>query len=188
MDQAGQRVQLEPMKPLVVSIRQLLELLPALSKSTIEREQRLGRFPRPRLLAARKVGWLLVEVEEWLASRPVSDLPPPPNTGAKKPKRPPAPPILYVPEEHKAYAAAGDVVAWMKAQASTGAGLYQAAAVPAIRARFGDCFVEVNQYGSEGIRRDVLKLFRQFTGIVWEREAKRWRIRRAGDRPGRVQD
>lgn len=75
------------MRPLVVDMAQLLQLLPALSKSTIEEERRQGRFPQPRLLSGRKVGWLISEVENWLESRPVSDLPPPPNTGAKKPRR-----------------------------------------------------------------------------------------------------
>lgn len=76
------------MKPLVVDMEQLLELLPALSKSTIEEERRQGRFPQPRQLSGRRVGWLVSEIEEWLASRPVSDQPPPANTGAKKPRRP----------------------------------------------------------------------------------------------------
>lgn len=76
------------MQPLVVDLAQLLELVPVLSKSTIEEERRQGRFPQPRQLSGRRVGWLVSEIEEWLASRPVSDQPPPPNTGAKKPRRP----------------------------------------------------------------------------------------------------
>lgn len=58
-----------------------------LSESTIDEEIRQGRFPRPRQLAGRRVGYLVEEVIEWARSRPVSDLPPPPNTGAKKPRR-----------------------------------------------------------------------------------------------------
>jgi prophage regulatory protein len=64
-----------------------LEVLPdvvALSVSTIQQETREGRFPRPRQLSGRRVGYLVREVEEWAESRPVSDLPPPANTGAKK--------------------------------------------------------------------------------------------------------
>jgi prophage regulatory protein len=75
------------MKPLVVDMEQLLQLLPALSKSTIEEERRQGRFPVPLQLSARRVGWLLSEVEEWVATRQRADLAPPPNTGAKKPRR-----------------------------------------------------------------------------------------------------
>lgn len=76
------------MKPLVVDMDQLLALLPALSRSTIEEERRQGRFPAPRQLSGRRVGWLVNEIEEWLANRPVSELPPPPNTSAKKPRQP----------------------------------------------------------------------------------------------------
>lgn len=64
----------------------LLLMLPFLSKSTIEEEIRQERFPKPRQFSARRVGWLVSEIEAWLASRPLSDLPPPENTGAKKPR------------------------------------------------------------------------------------------------------
>lgn len=74
------------LKPIFVDIQQLPALL-SLSKSTIELEQRLGRFQKPRQLSDRRVGYLLSEVEEWAAQRPVSDLPPPPNTNAPKPRR-----------------------------------------------------------------------------------------------------
>lgn len=58
-----------------------------LSETTIDEEIRQERFPKPRQLAGRRVGWLVEEVLEWARSRPVSDQPPPPNTGAKKPRR-----------------------------------------------------------------------------------------------------
>lgn len=61
-----------------------------LSAATIEEEIRQERFPRPRQLSGKRVGWLVEEVQEWARTRPVSDLPPPPNTGAKKPRRAPA--------------------------------------------------------------------------------------------------
>lgn len=75
------------MRPLVVDLDQVLQLLPVLSKSTIEEERRQGRFPQPRKLSGRRVGWLVSEIEEWVATRPVSDMLPPINTGAKKPRR-----------------------------------------------------------------------------------------------------
>lgn len=56
----------------------------ALSTAAIERLERAGDFPKRRLLSGRRVGWLLREVQEWAESRPVSNLPPPPNTGAPK--------------------------------------------------------------------------------------------------------
>ena len=57
-----------------------------LSVSTVQELVRREEFPAPRLLSRRRVGWLIREVEDWLESRPVSTLPPPPNTGAKKPR------------------------------------------------------------------------------------------------------
>lgn len=62
-------------------------LFVSLSVVTLERLQRQGDFPRPRLLSGRRVGYLVRELEEWLESRPVSDQLPPPNTGALKPNR-----------------------------------------------------------------------------------------------------
>ena len=37
-------------------------------------------------VSGQRVGWLVREVQEWAESRPVSNLPPPPNTGASKRK------------------------------------------------------------------------------------------------------
>ena len=58
----------------------------AMSTAAIERLERDGQFPKRRQISGRRVGWLLREVEEWAESRPVSQLPPPPNTGAPKPR------------------------------------------------------------------------------------------------------
>lgn len=67
-----------------------------LSESTIEEEIRQGRFPKPRQLAGRRTGYLVEEVIEWARTRPVSDQPPPANTGAKKPRaRAPAAPASH---------------------------------------------------------------------------------------------
>ena len=63
----------------------------ALSVSTMEKLEREGRFPKRRLLSDRRTGHLVSELLAWLAERPVSDLPPPANTGAKKPRRARAP-------------------------------------------------------------------------------------------------
>ena len=58
----------------------------ALSESTVQELVRQGQFPPPRQLSGRRVGWLVREVTEWAESRPVSTLPPPPNTSALKPR------------------------------------------------------------------------------------------------------
>lgn len=58
----------------------------ALSESTIQQLVRNGDLPAPRRLSGRRVGWLVREIETWAEGRPVSELLPPPNTGAKKPR------------------------------------------------------------------------------------------------------
>lgn len=75
------------MKPLYID-RQTLPGVVAMSLSTIEEEIRQGRFPKPRQVSGRRVGWLVRELEEWAEARPQSDLPCPPNTGASKRKDP----------------------------------------------------------------------------------------------------
>lgn len=64
----------------------LLRMLPFLSKSTLERLIREGSFPKPREFSGRRVGWLVSEVDAWIDARPISEQPPPENTGAKKPR------------------------------------------------------------------------------------------------------
>lgn len=59
----------------------------SLSESTIERMVREGKFPKPRQLSGARVGWLYRELLEWAEARPVSELPPPENTGARKGRR-----------------------------------------------------------------------------------------------------
>jgi prophage regulatory protein len=56
----------------------------SLSESTWQMLVRENHAPKPRVLSGRRVGWLVRELEAWAESRPVSDLLPPPNTGAKK--------------------------------------------------------------------------------------------------------
>jgi len=56
----------------------------SISESTLEKCVREETFPKPRLLTGRRVGWMVRELDAWAESRPVSELPPPPNTGAKK--------------------------------------------------------------------------------------------------------
>jgi prophage regulatory protein len=71
-----------------------------LSLRTIEEEIRQGRFPKPRQTSGRRVAWLASDVDAWMESLPESDLPPPPNTGAKKPRGRAAPPAA--PASHQA--------------------------------------------------------------------------------------
>jgi prophage regulatory protein len=71
-----------------------------LSLRTIEEEIRQGRFPKPRQMSGRRAAWLARDVDEWMENLPESDLPPPPNTGAKKPRDRAAPPAA--PASHPA--------------------------------------------------------------------------------------
>lgn len=67
-------------EPLYVDLDEAARLT-TLGRSTIEAEIRAGNFPKPRQLTARRTAYLYSEVKAWAISRPVSDLPPPPNTG-----------------------------------------------------------------------------------------------------------
>lgn len=58
----------------------------SLSEATVQALVRRKELPPPRLLSGRRVGWLMREIEDWAESRPPSDLLPPPNTNAKKPR------------------------------------------------------------------------------------------------------
>lgn len=53
----------------ILSREQVVEIT-GLSSATLWREERAGRFPSRRQLTANRVGWLEVEVEEWMANRP----------------------------------------------------------------------------------------------------------------------
>ena len=77
-----------PIKPLAVDSEGAAALT-TLSTATIKVEIRNGNFPRPRQLSKGRVGWRIVDIEEWLASRPESEALPPPNTGHDNRRRGP---------------------------------------------------------------------------------------------------
>ena len=66
--------------------RDELPEITGLSPSTIDEEIRLGRFPKPRQVSARRVAWLARDLDEWMENLPQSAILPPGNTGAKKPR------------------------------------------------------------------------------------------------------
>lgn len=74
----------------------------ALSESTIEKLVRENEFPKPRLVSGKRVAWLVRELEEWAEARPVSELPPPKNTGKKKPRPHAVSPAPGAPASHPA--------------------------------------------------------------------------------------
>ncbi len=67
-------------KPAALDLEQAAQFV-ALSPTTIERLVRENNFPKPRQLSGRRVAYLVRELEEWVESRPVSDLAPPINCG-----------------------------------------------------------------------------------------------------------
>lgn len=73
------------LRPIYINLENTATMV-ALSITTVQTLVRKGEFPKPRQLSGGRVGWLVREVEAWAEARPVSELPPPPNTGAKKPR------------------------------------------------------------------------------------------------------
>jgi prophage regulatory protein len=72
------------LKPIYIDLPDLPSIV-TLGETTIQKMVREGTFPKPRQLSGRRVAWLLREVEEWAENRPISELPPPPNTGRRRP-------------------------------------------------------------------------------------------------------
>lgn len=83
------RKQYEPktrsIQPIFLDLAAVAEAL-SISVSTVQALVRAGNLPGPRKISGNRVGWLWREVVEWAEGRPLSDIPPPPNTGAKKPR------------------------------------------------------------------------------------------------------
>lgn len=60
-----------------------------LGRTAFDVEMKAPDAPKPRKLSGRRVGYLVAELLTWLHTRPVSNLPPPKNSGfgrAGKPK------------------------------------------------------------------------------------------------------
>lgn len=74
-------------KPICVDKETAAAML-GISVANFEREVRGERIPPARQVSPRRVGWLLRELEEYAEKLPVSNILPPANTGAKKPRRP----------------------------------------------------------------------------------------------------
>jgi len=50
----------------IVSIKQVAQIT-SLSRATLDRMRRDGRFPKPVRLTARRIGFRLADVEAWMA-------------------------------------------------------------------------------------------------------------------------
>ncbi|MFS8973883.1 AlpA family phage regulatory protein [Cupriavidus necator] len=73
------------MRPFYVDLPTVASIV-SLSETSVQKLVREEQFPKPRAVSSRRVAWLVREVEEWAEGRPVSDLPPPPNTSRRKPQ------------------------------------------------------------------------------------------------------
>jgi prophage regulatory protein len=51
-----------------------LHEITSLSRTTVWRLESNGKFPRRVVIGSRGVGWLLNEIQDWMASRPRSEL------------------------------------------------------------------------------------------------------------------
>ncbi|WP_296228547.1 helix-turn-helix transcriptional regulator [Ralstonia sp. UBA689] len=71
------------MKPIIYLDLQSVAAAVSLSETSVQQLVREESFPKPRKISARRVAWLLREVQEWAEAQPISDLPPPPNTGRR---------------------------------------------------------------------------------------------------------
>lgn len=74
-----------PGTPMVLDLPAVAATL-CVSATTVQLMVREGKFPEPRQLSDKRVGWLTIEVATWAASRPKSTQLPPHNTGARKPR------------------------------------------------------------------------------------------------------
>ena len=74
------------LKPIYLDLPTVASVV-SLSEANIQKLVREDRFPKPRMLSGRRVAWLTREVEEWAEACPMSDLPPPPNTGHSNRRR-----------------------------------------------------------------------------------------------------
>jgi hypothetical protein len=81
------------------------------------------------------------------------------------------------------------VAQWMASEVNSKPELYQDDAVSEIEKTFGKSFLHENTNGNLAINPDVLKEFEQLTktSVVWAKSGRYWRLRQAGDEPGRQQ-
>ncbi|MDP3627123.1 MAG: AlpA family phage regulatory protein [Hydrogenophaga sp.] len=75
------------LKPAAVDLEHAAAFV-SLSESAVLRLVREGNFPKPRQLSGRRVGYLVRELEEWVESRPISEILPPDNAGYGRAGRP----------------------------------------------------------------------------------------------------
>lgn len=82
-----------------------------------------------------------------------------------------------------------DVVSWMMSEVESGKRLYQERVARHVRRNFGEDLTSRNSNGNWALDERITTQFRAASGerVVWERSDQCWRLRRPGDKPGRMQ-
>jgi hypothetical protein len=59
--------------PLLVPFSALKGFGIDLSRDTVRRLVKAGKFPAPRMIGGHRIAWLLSEILEWIATRPIAE-------------------------------------------------------------------------------------------------------------------
>lgn len=70
------------LKPLFLNRAEVVTLT-GRSTASLDRDIKAGRFPAPRQIGPRRVGWLMSDIERWAESCPASTILPPPSRSAR---------------------------------------------------------------------------------------------------------
>jgi predicted DNA-binding transcriptional regulator AlpA len=70
-------------RPLLYSLDEVAQAV-SLSTGNIQKLVREGSFPKPRAMSARRVGWVVSEIEEWVIALPIANMLPPVNAGQRR--------------------------------------------------------------------------------------------------------
>ena len=70
-------------QPLFYDLRDVADAL-SISTRGVQRLVQEGSFPKPRAMSARRVAWLVRDIEAWAESREVADMLPPANAGQRR--------------------------------------------------------------------------------------------------------
>lgn len=83
----------------------------------------------------------------------------------------------------------GAVATWMMDHIAGGRPLYQEHVARHVRQHVGEDLTYRNKNGNWALDKRINEAFKTLSGerVVWERSSQCWRLRRSGDKPGRMQ-
>lgn len=84
----------------------------------------------------------------------------------------------------------GSVAAWIMGEVRAGGRVYQERVARHVRQHVGEDLTHRNRNGNWALDKRINEAFERMSGdrVVWERGSQCWRLRRPGDKPGRMQD